>query len=229
MSRPSAAEERLFRAISRRHTDRRTPAERSVPEPVVAELARTVAAEGARLHVVGNPASRLEISDLVARGERRLMADPAFRDELASWVRRESEGDGIPGHALGFPDIATPLVATLMRRFDLGRGQAERDREIALHAPLLVVLATAGDGTADWLAAGRALDRMLLAATGHGLSAAFLNYPVQVPELREGVRQVLATDDHPQLLLRLGLATPVDRPTPRRSLDAVIEGPGVRP
>jgi hypothetical protein len=71
-------------------------------------------------------------------------------------------------------------------------------------APVLGILATAGDSTRDWLLAGRALDRVLLTAARHHLQAGFLNQPCHVPELREQVRGLILEVGYPQAILRVG-------------------------
>jgi len=73
------------------------------------------------------------------------------------------------------------------------------------------------------LAAGQALERILLAACDAGLQASYLNQPIQVEALRPRVGELLTRGGTPQLLLRLGY--PADEPdaAPRRPVDAVIE------
>jgi hypothetical protein len=84
-------------------------------------------------------------------------ADPAFREELASWMHplTSPAGDGLAGPGFGFPDWATRVAAALMRTFDLGSAVAHMDKPNVLGAPLLGVFSTKGDMRADWIAAGR--------------------------------------------------------------------------
>ena len=58
---------------------------------------------------------------------------------------------------------------------------------------------TAGDEPVDWLRAGQALQRMLLTTTADGVAVSFLNQPIEVPELRAELRELLGTGA-PQLL-----------------------------
>jgi hypothetical protein len=165
------------------------------------------------------------VADLGARGERVQFADPRFRAELAAWIRpvRLVHGDGIPAQALGIPRIFGAVAPALIAAADSGRLLSGRERRAAEDAPLLAVLATETDSPREWLAAGQALARLLLVATADGLSASFLNQPVQVPETRQRLRRVLDTGDAPQAVLRIGYADPVP-PTPRRPLSEVVEG-----
>ena len=98
-----------------------------------------------------------------------------------------------------------------------------KDRELADASPLLVVLTTAGDAAPDWLVAGQALQRALLAGVGKGLQASYLNQPVQVAALRPRLEALLGRPGHAQLLLRFGVPVAKVQAAPRRALAEVIE------
>lgn len=215
----------MFDAITERRTNRRPFAPRPVPQELLDDLVAAARLEGARLVVVDGPA-KLAMADLVARGDRELWANKSFRRELASWSHpnRSASHDGMPGLALGFGDLASYLGPLVVRTFDLGSGRAAQDRELAEHSPAMAVLATVHDEAPSWLAAGQALARVLLRAQCDGVSASYLNQPMQRPALRERVAALLDVD-HPQLVLRLGYGPPVP-PTPRRPLDDVLLDPG---
>jgi hypothetical protein len=160
------------------------------------------------------------VVDLVMEGDRLQMADVHFRRELAHWVHpnRSQSRDGMPGYAFGVGDLASLVGPLLIRTFDTGASQAAKDHDLAVHSPLLAAIVSKDDTPADWLAAGRALTRVLLRATADGLTASYLNQPVEVPALRSRLAALLDTKGPPQLLLRLGHA-PAARATPRRRLE----------
>lgn len=220
---PSPEDEALFAAIPRRRTNRRAFEARPVPAELVRELRLAVAAEGAVLRVLETPAERLWAADLIAAGDRQQGADRAFRRELAAWLHpnRTHTRDGMPGYAFGMGDLASYVTPLVIRTFDWGSGQAARDRDLAIGSPLMAVLWTATDATRDWIGAGQALQHLLLRACVDGVSASFLNQPVEVPELRAMLREELGIAGHPQLLLRLGYGPEVEA-TPRRAIEDVI-------
>jgi hypothetical protein len=111
--------------------------------------------------------------------------------------------------------------AAAIRTFDWGNGRAASDRQLAEGSPVLVVLGTDDDSREAWIRTGEALGRMLLLATLHGLSASFLNQPIEIPELRQKLVETLDLAGSPQLLLRLGYGPQVP-PTPRRDLEDVL-------
>ena len=218
---PSAEDERLFMSIRRRHTNRQVFYDEAIPE-AEQEMLRTAAAqEGGRLTLFADDAKQ-PLTDLIARADRIQASDPHFRRELAAWINpnRSKSQDGIPGYAQGMGDLQSLAGPFVVRTFDWGSGQAAKDRQLAEGSALMAVLTTDGDGTADWLRAGQALDRVLLTAQSQDVQASFLNQPIEVPELRDDVADLVGSG-HPQIVLRLGYG-PAARPTPRRPVHKVL-------
>jgi hypothetical protein len=87
--------------------------------------------------------------------------------------------------------------------------------------PQLAVLTTARDEPADWLRAGQALQRVLLTATVHGLSASFLYQSIELRDMRGEAAPPWPFPENPQIVIRFGYGKqPVA--TPRRALDDVL-------
>ncbi|MDN7025977.1 nitroreductase [Methanoculleus sp. FWC-SCC1] len=213
---------RCFAAITRRRTNRRAYRDEPLPADVLDEI--TTATAGVRLHVAADDVEQGGIAGLVAEADRIQQADAAYRRELASWMRSNANpgSDGIPGYALGMGTAASLVGPLLVSLVDMGDRQAAGDAETTFRAPALVLLETAADDPVAWLSAGRALARLLLLARSRGVWASYLNPAVEVPEIRERLRQVAGVSGHPQVLIRLGYAEDVP-PTPRRTVDEVLE------
>ena len=223
---PSELDHALFAAIRMRHTDRSAYETRGVPPELLHALARAVESEGAWLVALDTPTIRGHVADLVGLSDRVQMADAGFRHELARWLRTNAtrRHDGMPGYAhgkTGFASITGPLV---IRRFDVGGGQAARDEELVRGSPALAVLGSAGEHPRAWLACGQALAHLLLRAQVEGVAASFLNQPIEVTRVRPLLEMVVGHVGHAQLLLRFGYSTHSElRPTPRRPLEDVIQ------
>jgi hypothetical protein len=114
----------------------------------------------------------------------------------------------------------------LIRTFDRGGGEAAKDREIALHSPVLAVLGTEGDDPKSWLRAGQALQSVVLRARTEEVWASYLNQPIEVEALRNELAGAIGAPGLPQMLLRLGFGDEAP-PTPRRSVrDVLLKHPG---
>ncbi|WP_440997661.1 Acg family FMN-binding oxidoreductase [Arhodomonas sp. SL1] len=214
----SAADAGLFPAIDIRRTFRKRFSDGDVPADVLEPLSRASEAEGAWLHVVEPDDQRHGLAALVAEGDGIQWSDRHWRRELAAWMHPRRRGDG-----LTVPGLVAPFAQAVVRTFDMGNGVGAKDRELADASPVLAVLGTGGDGVADWLHAGQALERLLLTAAGAGLQASYLNQPVQVASLRPKLQHLLGRDGFPQAVLRLGYPMEELPAAPRRPLEAVID------
>ncbi|MEV7098617.1 hypothetical protein AB0M80_37855 [Amycolatopsis sp. NPDC051045] len=197
---------RLADAIPRRHTNRTPFAAVVNPDAVVADLRHAAEAEQAWLpRLDTHQMDRLR--ELVLKGHHTQIADPAFLAEWRLWTTRPQDSrDGVPENTAG-ADGGSPE-----------RGQAE-DAD-----PVVVVIGSFDDRTADRIRSGQAMQRVLLTATAAAVDASFISPPVEVPEVRAELRTLLGGGLWPQVVLRLGHGTPAPR-TPRRSLDDVLLAP----
>jgi len=123
---------------------------------------------------------------------------------------------------VGIGDLMSYAGPFVVRTFDMGKSTAARDQDLAEHSPVLAVLCTPGDTPADWLAAGQALQHVLLHATAADLAASFLNQPIEVEPLRPRLARLIGTPGYPQMLVRLGHA-PEAKPMPRRGVGEVLK------
>ncbi len=220
----SRLNELLFAAIPERHTSRAPYHSAPVSPRLIAAMRTAAELEGAWLQQTTDDGLRPVVADLIAEGDRRQWLDRKFRQEHTAWLRPNTGPvrDGLPGHLFGMSDIVARMAPAVLRRMRWGRAQAKQARTLALEAPLLVTLTTPGDTPRDWMAAGQALQLVLLVAAAHGISASFLNQPLQVPALRTRFRSRLGLSGFPQVILRMGYATP-SGPTPRRELSEVFD------
>lgn len=221
---PADTEERLmFAAMRTRHTHRTAFEDRPVEPALEVRLQQAATEEGAHLFYVSDPGQRGRILHLARAAERHLTNDPRVRAEIESWapgvgVRKH---DGIPPRA--FPQ--TPAVENVddlsPRDFDLERGIGELADAQSPHPGALAVLTSDRDTTESWLAAGQALERVLVTAARYGAAAALHSQIAEVHNLRSELQRELCTSTVPQLLLRLGYAPAVTL-TPRRAVDDIL-------
>ena len=199
---PTCEEKILFQSIPIRRTNRRAFEETAVSCSLLRELRTACGEQGVTLTDISDAQRKLAIAGLVGEGDRLQMANPAFRTELAHWIRpaKAETRDGIPCHAQSLPkvlDIAAPFVSRIVRTFDMGDFMAARDTDLANACAVLAVLSTPGDTPADWLAAGVALEHVLLTARAAGVWTSFLNQPIEVPELRSVLGESIRLPGHP--------------------------------
>jgi len=214
----SLPESELFESIEGRRTYRKRFQSKDVPARTVDSLSAVASEEHSWLEIIQSEEDRQKIAGLVSEGDSIQWSDPSWRRELAAWMHPRRRGDG-----LTVPGIVAPIAQAVVRTFDMGNGVGAKDKQLADASPVLAVLGTTGDNVGDWLAAGQALARVLLAAHSNGLQASYLNQPIQVASLRPKLQDCMANPGYPQCLLRLGFPENEIEAAPRRRLDEVVE------
>lgn len=188
------------------------------------ELVQAAVAEGVDAQCLAWAATRESIGELVAQADIEQFRDPRFRRELASWIHASRHKDGMPAYSAGVSallDFASPIASSVLRTFDLGSGAAAAHRRLVEHSPMLLCIGTGEDNPAAWLAAGQALERVLLTAVRRGLYVSYLNQPIEVEALRDVLRRETGMATIPQLLLRIGRG-PKCPHTPRRAMSDMV-------
>ena len=213
----------LFAAITKRRTNRQAFEPRKVDPVILMRLEEASMTEGAWVALLTKRGDRHAMAECIARGDRLQFADKRFRREVASWVHsgRSQSHDGMPAYAQGMKEIMTMAGSLAIRTFDLGKGVAAKDADLAEHSPLLGVMGTAEDDAEHWLRAGQALQRVLLLAAGSGISASFMNQPIEVEGLRPRVASLVGRTGHPQVVFRMGYG-PEPPLMPRRGVGEVL-------
>jgi hypothetical protein len=214
---------KIFPAITRRHTNRQPFLVSRVPAAVLDRLQSAGRGYASSVHISTDGRINEIVAELVADADRRQLADPAYRKDIAEWMRPDwtNRQDGLPGAALGAKGIASALTPWATRVLDLGHVRAARDKNLCLEAPALVAIA-GEDTVPSWLDGGELLERLLLTIALEGMQTSYFNMPVQVPALRLRLRSTLGLVSWPQLLLRVGFCLSDTVPTPRRPIDEVL-------
>ena len=231
---PTRDDGALLRAAHRRQSTRGPLHGDRVLAPHVADLLAEVpgvAGGGGAAAVAlgpahGDPALRRDVLVLQARADAALEADPAYREELARWVRTRDADDGVAPGAGATPGPPRRPSDWAQRRF--ADGPTTGPPSSGGHDDPVVLVLSAPDDAAGWLAAGEALGRVLVRAESLGLAAVAMTQVVEVPAERERLRRLLGLAGQPQVLVRVGhpVRPGIARPTPRRPLDEVLRPAG---
>ncbi|WP_236542683.1 Acg family FMN-binding oxidoreductase [Spiractinospora alimapuensis] len=201
---PEAEDTELSNAIGVRHTHR-GPFDAGLDDAaLVRRLATAVAAEHAVLQLVTDTPMVIALAGLVSAAEHVQRRDADRVDEESRWVRPEGNPDRRGVHAEDFPAV-DQTIGQLFPPRDYGHGQVHGLLDgNGTETGLVSMIVTRGDDRPSWLAAGQALERMLLVAAVNGVSAAFHTQPLEEPMLRNFIAQRFCRGEHPQMIMRLG-------------------------
>ncbi|MBZ5736954.1 Acg family FMN-binding oxidoreductase [Nocardioides mangrovi] len=208
--------------LAARATDRRRFIGWPIPSSLLQGLTTGAAAGGASAVPLPNAAARVRVELLMSRAMATERSDPRFAAELGRWTHRASD-DGVPrGNAV--PPAADGLDAGWPSRFGGEDGEAG-EWTLAPRADGIVVIVTAEETPAAWLAAGDVLCRLWADAMAHDLSLVPLSEIVEVAETREVLHGVVGAAGYPALVVRIGwqeISRSALPRTPRRPLEDLL-------
>lgn len=191
--------------IELRRTNRKRFADEPVPEATIHSAVGAAEQEDAVLVVVRTLEHRLAIARLAQQADALdALRTGGGSSSLSTYGPRAD----VPLSDLDFLDAGL-----------LSNGTSSGLRQC------LLVLCTRDDQPRAWLRAGEALEHVLLEFTRRGFVATPLTQITQVPITRSGLRDELALDEYPHLLLCVGLA-PAAPATRRRRIAEVITESG---
>jgi hypothetical protein len=194
----------LAEQIPRRHTDRNPSDATPIAEDIRVALMQAAYAEGAELVWLGEPEIRA-VLDLTLQTDLREIRDWHRSAERARWVGGARPAEGIPSSALGPRPAGYPGTVR-----DLGTRPLDRLRDQSAFEthPDIAVLCTDDDEPADQVAAGAALERLLLVAARAGVSASFLNQPLEYDDLRTKVQRLTRHPGYADMIIRFSHTHP---------------------
>ncbi|MEV0591449.1 Acg family FMN-binding oxidoreductase [Nonomuraea cavernae] len=210
--------------FERRRTHRAGFTDLPVPERLIEALVGEARSEGARLTPVVVPEA-IEVIAALTRAAQGVQAqDRRFSLEVIRWARPpgSGRGDGVP--AGGYPREAAPTEPRFAQRDYAWRHEwgSEADQSKSAATGVVALLTTSGDSREDWIAAGQALQRVLLRASAHGVSAAFHTQVLEMRHLREFLKDELCSGESPQMIIRFGI-TFDDKDAVRRPLSELVD------
>jgi hypothetical protein len=149
--------------------------------------------------------------------------DSSYHVELQWWTSPFALAQGVPPNALASD--------TERRRVDIARDfpvRSHQDRrpEVQADCSKILVLSTPDDTRADVLRCGEVLSTVLLECTMAGMATCTLTHLIECKESRDIVRNLIGRRGEPQVLIRVGIAPPMENPpapTPRRPLASVLQ------
>jgi hypothetical protein len=208
-------------AILQRRTDR-LPLERPTYWDTFEPLLRsTVEGSPVTLHVLSDNA-RPQLVEASGLAEAVRRDDLPYHLELDWWTSSFVLNEGVPPSSLASDQEH--------RRVDVGRwfparSHTDRRPEVAADCSKILVLSTAQDTWADALRCGEVLSTILLECTAAGIATCTLTHLIEVDRSRDIVRSLTGQPSQPQVLIRAGIAPPMEHhpaPTPRNPLDDVF-------
>ena len=220
----------LFEAIPRRQCTRAEFDGQPISNTDLKLLEQAGTGSGVRVMLITERPAMESVLAHVVQANSAQMKDPAFVEELKSWIRFSDDeavatSDGLFSRTSGNPSVPRWLGSPLFRVFF--REARENDKYakhirsssgIAVFAPD----SSSSSGKAHWVETGRCYERFALQATALGIRHAHLNQPVEVSALRPQFAASLGLNgQRPDLVVRFGRGSESPRSL-RRPVQAVL-------
>ena len=190
-------------------------------------LEQAGAGKGVRVMLLTSRASLESILAYVVEGNTVQMNDPAFVEELKSWIRFGSAeavntGDGLYSATSGNMSGPRWLGSPLFDMFFTPKSENDKYAKHMRSSAGVAVFISETNDKAHWVEAGRCYERFALQATALGIRNAMLNQPVEVSALRPQFATAFSMGSgRPDLVVRFGRG-PVMPKSLRRSLQSVL-------
>jgi hypothetical protein len=169
------------------------------------------------------------VVEFVTRGNIAQLSDRNFRKELISWIRFNPaeairKGDGLSGRTSGQPALPRWLARFIIGLVLTPKGQAATDAKNIRTSAGLAIFVSTEQSKAAWIEAGRVFERFALQATALQIRTAFINQPIEVPELRSQFESWLKLDqEYAQLMVRFGHGEPAPFSIRRPINDVIVD------
>lgn len=167
------------------------------------------------------------ISEMVCEGNSIQMRDKKFKEELQQWMRynkkhQDATRDGLSYAVFGAPNLSRFIAKAIITRLINEKSQNRNDRRKIASSSHFVLFTTSNNTVVQWIKLGRALEHILLKATGMGISHAYMNQPNEVQGLSRKMAEILGIEDeYPTVLIRLGYGSKMPYSL-RRSVQSCI-------
>jgi len=207
---PSAQPSELFEAISKRQCVKLPYDGTTLEESKLRSLEQAARGKGVRAIMLLSDEQKETVIEYVTKGNLVQLSDPAFREELVSWIRFNpgqsiSTGDGLAGRTSGRPSLPAWLGKLIIGLVLTSKGQAATDAKNIRTSAGVAVFVSSRNDKATWVEAGRCFQRFALQATANDVRMAFVNQPLEVRSLRPQFESWLGLDgEHAQLIVRFG-------------------------
>jgi nitroreductase len=232
----------LFHAIPRRRTNRGRYSDKPIAPERLRRLIDLVSNETVRIAFLIDDGARHEMAALIVKATEQIVADPEMSMDSFRWIRtgrREvlAHRDGVTIDASGATRLTTVAGKMLpdmnATRTDRIWVDATRDVHTATASVFGMILVQDRLDMAQSIAAGRAWQRLHLAAAAQGIAAQPLNQPVEMIDRhhmlgrQDEFHPALATLAHatawePTFVFRLGYAEREAPRSPRRPLADLV-------
>lgn len=219
----------LLAAITQRQSTRAEFDGRQMGSAELDALAAAARVPGVELILITDHPRIEQMLELLLAGNTAQMADPAFVRELKDWIRfsprrATQTGDGLFSAASGNPALPDWLGGLMFDFVFKAGSENEKYAHQIRSSSGLAIFVSERDDHEHWARAGQSCQLFALQATALGLKHAFVNQPVEVPEVRPQLAALLGVGDRrTDLVMRFGYGPDLPKSLRRPVADVILD------
>jgi hypothetical protein len=217
----------LFQAIPERQSTRAEFDGKPLSNEELRLLEQAGTGDGVRVLLLTGKAAMEKILEYVVAGNTAQMNDPAFIEELKTWIRFNGEdavrtGDGLFSVSSGNPSLPRWLGSLLFGMFFTPKSENDKYAKHVRSSAGSAIFVSEANDKAHWVEVGRCYERFALQSAALGIRNAMLNQPVEVSALRPQFATFLGVGSRrPDLVVRFGRGPRMPQSL-RRPVQAVL-------
>lgn len=214
----------LVDAIPKRINVRGIFENKPLPEGIQSEI-MTLKKDGrVRVDIVTNKGKIEKIASLTAQGLRLAYKRPSFRKEMSSWMfnNLSKTKKGLPGYSLRMPFLASFIIPTLVKFFDISWLLAKLNHKSMSSAPLICIFSSEKSDLSVWFEIGRLAQRCMLQLNSEGIKTSIFVASIEMSELYKEVQKTIDSNLVPQFIFCAGYMKHIQPHSPRQNLEKVL-------
>ncbi len=218
----------LFEAVPERQCTRAEFDGHTVSAEDLRLLEQAGAGDGVQLILLTETTAIEKILEYVVAGNTAQIDDPAFVEELKSWIRFGKDeavrtGDGLFSGSSGNASMPRWIGSRMFDMFFTANSENGKYAKQLRSSAGIAVFSSESDDKAHWIEAGRCYQRFALQATALGIRNAMINQPLEVQALRPQLATYLGIGNRrPDLIARFGRGPLMPRSLRRPVEDVLI-------
>ena len=213
---PAPSNSVLFPAITSRQTNRNPYEMQALSQADLDHLLSLSSHPDVAVFLSQDPDTIEAFRELVVEADGILYSDINYKSELGRWL-----GQGV----MGPRGVEAKLAQLAVVFLDVGPEQIRQDSELINRTPCIGFICTAENDSLSSVRAGQVLERLWLAATASGISLHPMSQPMEVPEIKERLADLIPSGSEKRVVqqtFRLGYAASEGGPSNRRPLETVL-------
>jgi hypothetical protein len=200
----------LFQAIPERQSTRGEYDGQPLARQDLELLEKAGTGNGVQVILLTERRAMEKVLEYVVQGNSAQINDPAFVEELKTWIRFSGDeavrkGDGLYTASSGNPSSPRWLGSLLFDLFFTPKSENDKYAKHVRSSAGIAIFVSDAPGPAQWVEVGRCYERFALQSAALGIRNAMLNQPVEVSTLRPQFAALLGVGRRrPDLVVRFG-------------------------